>query len=97
MQRSGATLGRMEIAFAAVIGLAIGGTLAWVVVSARAKAASAALVGSAERRAEAAEATVAEVRAQGQRATAASEALRVAFDAEREARVRAETQMSETR
>jgi len=85
----------MELALAAVAGLVLGGTLVWVVVSARAKAATAALVAGLERRAGAAEATVAEVRAQGQRAAAVLEALRVQLDAEQEARVRAETQMVE--
>ena len=86
----------MDIAFTAVIGVALGGVLGWFVATARARAAVAALVAAAERRAGAAEGAVAELRTQGLRASAASEALRVKLDAEQEARVRAETQMIET-
>jgi DNA recombination protein RmuC len=85
----------MEIVLAAAIGLALGGALGWVAAAARAKAAAAALVAAAERRAGAAEGAVVELRAQGVRTAAAGEALRCALDAEREARVRAETQMAE--
>ena len=86
----------MDIALAAVIGVVIGCGLGWLIASARARAALAALVADAERRAGAAEGVVAELRAQGLRAAAGCEALRVKLDAEQEARVRAETQMVET-
>ena len=85
----------METALAALAAAALAAALAWLVAAARARAEAGAVLADAERRAAAAEGLVAELRAQGQRAAADFAALRRDLDAEQEARVRAETQMSE--
>ena len=86
----------MELVLAALAAALVGAVFAWVVASSRARAAAAARIADAERRAGCAEGVVTELRGQGQRAAADFEALRVKLDAEQEARVRAETQMTET-
>ncbi len=86
----------MEIVLAALAGAVLAGALSWLVASSRSRAAVAAVLADAERRAGSAEGVVAELRAQGQRASADFAALRRELDAEQEARVRAETQVAET-
>ncbi|MDP6778077.1 MAG: DNA recombination protein RmuC [Candidatus Latescibacteria bacterium] len=82
----------MMEALLVVIGLIVGGTVAWTLVSARGRTA----VAEAERAAASAEAMAEAVREQmAQHETALSE-LRTALDGERAARVEAETRLAET-
>jgi len=83
-----------EVIFLA-LGAAIGGAIAWYLASARARAAAVSRVSDAERRASAAEGGIAELRAQVESARADFDALRRSLDAEREARVKAQTQFAE--
>ena len=78
-----------DVIVAAVVGLIVGGMLAWVLASARARVASAAEVAQAR-------GTVDELRAQRQKAEADFAAVRQGLDAEREARVKAETELAES-
>jgi DNA recombination protein RmuC len=74
---------------AALAGLIAGGVLAWLLASARARAASSADVAQAR-------GTVAELRAQLQKAEADFASLRQGLDAESKARVKAETELGES-
>ena len=73
------------------VGGAIGGALAWYVASVRARTAALSRTAQAEQRASAAEAMTGELRTQVEGARRDFEALRKTLDAEREARVRAQT------
>ena len=85
----------MLYAIAAIAGLAIGSVAAWYVASVRARVAAVSQMSDAERRASAAEGTVNELRAQIEKADADFGKLREALDAERAARVRAQTELAE--
>jgi len=79
----------------ALAGLAVGGVVAWVFASARARAVVASRLSEAQAQAIRAEAVTAEVRTQAQKAESDLQALRGELDAARRSRVEAETRLTE--
>jgi DNA recombination protein RmuC len=79
-----------------VIGLIFGGVIAWLLASARVRHQLAKRLEETERRASGLEGTMVELRIQIQRATEDFDKLRLKLEGEQGARVKAETQLSET-
>jgi len=86
----------MTDALILLVGLLVGGLVAYALASARGKAQAAARLADAERRASAAEGSLQELRAQLESARRDCAALREKLEAETSARVRAETEHAES-
>jgi len=93
----------MTYAVCVVAGLIVGGVIAWLLAGSRTSRAFASKLDESERRANTAEGrasaldgTVAELRSQSQRAATDFETLRSKLEAEHGARVKAETELTET-
>jgi DNA recombination protein RmuC len=78
-----------------IIGVLIGGVIAWVVAAGRIRGRFAARLEETERRATAAESAMIELRTQGQKASEEAERLRSRLEAEQGSRIKAETQLAE--
>ena len=85
----------MEIIYL-VIGLVVGAAAGWLIAAARAKSQSGAQATELQRRADSAEAVVVELRKQQEASAAAVQGLQRDLDGERQAAVRAQTQLAES-